>query len=83
MTVAIHANGTIALSGACPVEDAEELLQYLLTMPNAPVDWRSCESAHAAVLQVLLVAKSIPLGPPKSAFLRDHVEPQLRRMASS
>jgi hypothetical protein len=82
MTVEINANSTIELNGACPVEDAEELLQHLLTMPNATVDWRSCESAHTAVIQVLLVAKSIPLGPPKNVFLRDFVEPQLRRAAT-
>jgi hypothetical protein len=82
MTIVIAANGTIELQGACPVEDAEELLQHLLTMPNATVDWRSCESAHTAVIQVLLVAKSIPLGPPIGRFLREHVEPQLRRSAS-
>jgi hypothetical protein len=82
MTVAISANGAIELQGDCPVEDAEELLQHLLTTPNATVDWRSCDSAHTAVIQVLLVAKSIPVGPPKNSFLRDHVEPQLRRAAS-
>lgn len=81
MTVAVNAHGTIELRGACPVEDAEDLLQHLLTTPNAAVDWRACESAHTAVIQVLLVAKSIPLGPPQSAFLKDHVEPQLRRAA--
>jgi hypothetical protein len=82
MTVAINANGTIELSGACPVEDAEELLQHLLAQPNAKIDWRPCESAHTAVIQVLLVAKLLPIGPPQNAFLRDHVEPQLRRVAS-
>jgi hypothetical protein len=82
MTVAINANSTIELTGDCPVEDAEVLLQHLLTVPNAKMDWRSCESAHAAVIQVLLVARALPLGPPKNAFLRDHVEPQLRRAAS-
>jgi hypothetical protein len=82
MTLAISPNGTIELRGACPVEEAEELLQHLLTAPNATVDWRSCESAHTAVIQVLLVAKTIPLGPPIGRFLREHVEPQLRRAAS-
>ena len=82
MTIAINANSTIELTGACPVEDAEVLLQHLLTMPNAKVDWRSCESAHTAVIQVLLVAKVLPLGPPNNAFLRDYVEPQLGRAGS-
>ena len=82
MTVAIAVNGTIELSGTCPVEDAEELLQHLLATPKAPVDWHACEAAHTAVIQVLLVAKAMPLGPPQNSFLRDHVEPQLRRTAS-
>jgi hypothetical protein len=82
MTITIAPNGTIELRGACPVEEAEELLQHLLTTPNATVDWRACESAHTAVIQVLLVAKSIPIGPPTGRFLRDHVELQLTRAAS-
>ena len=82
MTIALNANGTIELRGSCPVEDAEDLLQHLLTNPTASVDWRSCESAHTAVIQVLLVARVLPLGPPKNAFLRDHVDQQLKRLAS-
>jgi hypothetical protein len=82
MTVTIATNGTIELEGNCPVEDAEELLQHLLATPNATVDWRACRSAHTAVIQVLLVARSVPLGPPIDRFLRDHVEPQLKRVAS-
>jgi hypothetical protein len=82
MTIARNASGTIELQGACPVEDAEELLQHLLTTPNASVDWRLCESAHTAVIQVLLVAKVVPFGPPKNSFLREYVEPKLQRVAS-
>jgi hypothetical protein len=78
MTVTIS-NGSIELTGICPVEDAETLLQYLLSTPHATVDWSACESAHSAVVQVLLVAKAIPRGSPKSPFLRDHVMPLLVR----
>jgi hypothetical protein len=79
MTVTISANGAIELAGACPVEDAEMLLQYLLAAPQAPVDWSACESAHSAVIQVLLVAKASPRGSPSNRFLRDHVGPLLVR----
>lgn len=73
MTVTVSANGTIELAGACPVEDAEALLQHLLTTPTAPLDWSACESAHTAVIQVLLVARAKPVGVPVSGFLRDTV----------
>lgn len=79
MTVAVSANGTIELTGACPVEDAEALLQCLLTTPAGAVDWSACESAHTAVIQVLLVAKAAPVGAPVSGFLRDIVAPLLQR----
>jgi hypothetical protein len=81
MTVTITPSGTIQLQGDCPVEDAEELLRHLLTTPAAAVDWRACQSAHTAVIQVLLVARSVPLGPPTGSFLRDFVAPQLQRAA--
>ena len=56
MTVVLHDANTIRLIGACPAEDGETLLQQLLANPMAQVDWRGCESAHAAVIQVLLVS---------------------------
>jgi hypothetical protein len=77
MTVTVSSDGQIKLQGACTVEDAEALLQELLTAPTAPVDWSACESAHSAVVQVLLVAKIIPVGTPLSAFLRDRVQSAL------
>ena len=83
MTVTISSNGAIQLSGFCPVEDAELLLQHLLSAPQAVVDWSACESAHSAVIQVLLVARVDPQGAPKSPFLRDHVRPLLIRAGRS
>ena len=82
MTVTI-ANGCVELAGACPVEDAETLLQHLLSTPQAAVDWSACESAHSAVIQVLLVAKASPQGLPPSQFLRNHIGPLLVRAATS
>lgn len=81
MSIHVGADGTIELSGNCPVEDAELLLQQLLDNPRAPVAWRACESAHAAVIQVLLVARVAPTGTPISPFLRDKVAPLLQRQS--
>ena len=82
MTVALHDKNTIRLIGACPVEDGEALLQLLLENPMAQIDWRGCESAHTAVIQVLLVAERQLLGPPAGAFLRQFISPALARLGS-
>lgn len=79
MTVTRSVAGDIALVGDCPAGDAEILLQYLLEAPQAAVDWRDCETAHTAVVQVLLVAARPMLGPPGGAFLRDWVQTAVAR----
>jgi hypothetical protein len=79
MTVVLHDENTIRLIGACPAEDGEALLQHLLTNPKARVDWRGCESAHAAVVQVLLVSGRPLQGPPAGEFLRQFIGPALGR----
>ena len=79
MTVTVSLSGTIELAGACPVEDAEVLLQHLSAAPEATVNWAACESAHTAVIQVLLVARVRPIGSPKGRFLREQVSPLLNR----
>lgn len=78
MSVALLASGVIELKGACTVEDAEVLLQFLLNAPGAQVDWRNCESTHTAVVQVLLAANLVPLGLPAADFLKDQVAPLLK-----
>ncbi|MES2626139.1 MAG: STAS domain-containing protein [Pseudomonadota bacterium] len=77
MTIQLSTNGNIELVGSCTVDDAEFLLQALLTNPGITVDWSACESAHGAVIQVLLVAKTRPFGKPVDTFLRDKVGPWL------
>jgi hypothetical protein len=77
VTVELRADETIALEGLCPSEDAEALLQLLTASPTALVDWRGCESAHTAVIQVLLAAKPRLQGPPMGAFLNEWVAPLL------
>lgn len=79
MTVVLHDTNTIRLFGTCPADDGEELLQHLLANPKAEVDWRGCESAHAAVIQVLLVSKRPLRGPPAGSFLRQFVGPVFTR----
>jgi hypothetical protein len=79
MTVALHDENIIRLIGACPAEDGETLLQHLLANPKAQIDWRGCESAHAAVIQVLLVSGRQLHGPPAGEFLRQFIGPALAR----
>jgi hypothetical protein len=78
MTVQLAADGTIELSGDCPAEDAEVLLRHLTGQPSVPVDWRMCDAAHGAVVQVLMAAGAELRGPPRGAFLRDMVEPAMK-----
>jgi hypothetical protein len=77
MTVSLSHNGAIELTNECPLEDAETLLQQLTLHPHFAVDWRECDLAHTAVVQVLLAAKPRLQGPPRSVFLRMFVEPML------
>lgn len=79
MSVEVELDGTIALKGICPSEDAEALLQHLLASSAALVDWRACEAAHTAVIQVLLAAKPKLRGPPLGAFLEERVAPLIER----
>ena len=77
MSVRLAPTGVIELEGVCTSEDAEVLLQHLLAVPDAVIDWEACESAHTAVIQVLLLAKPTLRGVPKGAALRDWVHPLL------
>jgi hypothetical protein len=79
LTVILKAADRIALADDCPAEDAETLLQHLAAHPMAAIDWRACETAHSAVIQVLMAAKRPLQGPPAGAFLRDYVAPALAR----
>jgi hypothetical protein len=79
MTVRLSTAGAILLEGACPDEDAEALLEYLAAYPAAQVDWRACEAAHTAVIQVLMASGAQLLGPPRGQALRDWVVPALTR----
>ena len=77
MTVVLHDATTIRLVGACGADDADVLLGHLLANPAARVDWRDCETAHAAVIQMLMVAERPLLGPPAGSLLRRIIAPAL------
>jgi hypothetical protein len=49
----------------------------LLLDSAAMIDWRDCDHAHTAVVQLLLAAHRITRGPPRSTFLRVWIEPLL------
>ena len=71
---------TIALEGVCPLDDAEPLLQLLLDHPAPALDWRACSGAHTGVIQVLLAANPVLIGPPQDPFLAGFVAPALGRV---
>ena len=63
MTVKAEGSGTIVLEGDCPVEDAETLLNALLSSPGRSLDWRGCQRLNTAVLQVVLASRPSLIGP--------------------
>jgi hypothetical protein len=63
MTVTRDPAGNVVLSGNCAVEDAEVLLQMLQASPGSPVDCRSCGPLHTAVVQVIMAAAPVVVGP--------------------
>jgi hypothetical protein len=77
MTVRAADDGTIVLEGRCPVEDAETLVRLLLLNRSAAVDWRDCDLLHAAVIQILLAARPVMVGPPRGIPVRDWIAPIL------
>jgi hypothetical protein len=70
-------SGSIRLEGDCPLEDSEILVQMLTLADPAVVDWRDCTGIHTAVLQILIAGNIKLVGPPASAFLRQHIDPVL------
>jgi hypothetical protein len=77
MTIRLSAEGDIELEGVCFSDEAEPLLQHLLATSNPTVNWRACEAAHTAVVQVLMTARPKLLGPPAGILLEKWVQPLL------
>jgi hypothetical protein len=86
VTVRRSDNGTLVLDGACPVEDAEALLQLLQATPTAAIDWTQCRKLHTAVLQVILASGAVPVGPCGDPWIAEVAGPKLTqggRLASN
>lgn len=79
MTLRQRPDGGLDLVGNCSSEEAENLLARLIASPGAVINWRECDWAHTAVIQVLLAAQVTPVGPPRNPFLADKVEPLLNQ----
>jgi hypothetical protein len=77
MTVRTEAGLAIILEGDCPVEDAEPLLQAVLTDPALPLDWRPCKRMHTAVFQVILSARPAVLRPCGDPWAEQWLHPSL------
>lgn len=78
MSVRLGTEGVIALEGTCVLEDAETLHQFLLGNPEAIVDWRECDEAHSAIVQLLMAFGNVLRGPPRGEFLRIRIDPVLK-----
>ncbi len=82
MTVRRSDTGIVILEGACSVEDAEPVLRLLQANPPPAVDWTTCSHLHTAVIQVLLAAGIIPIGPCGDAWARQWILPNLHQKAT-
>jgi len=80
MTIQV-ADGTIHLTGRCPAEDTEPLLEHL-SSGFSKVDLTGCDHLHTAVFQLLMAAKADIRGEP-SPFLRDWLAPVLTGLQKS
>ncbi|WP_137180957.1 hypothetical protein [Roseomonas sp. AR75] len=68
MPVALK-EGLAVLDGACTVEEAEPLLQWLRETPDAQVDLGGCTALHAALAQLLLAERPRVVAPPPDPVL--------------
>ncbi|EWY38675.1 hypothetical protein N825_12750 [Skermanella stibiiresistens SB22] len=72
-------DGVVILEGDCPVDEAEPLLDALLAMPGAAVDWSGCVQLHTSLVQVLLAVRPVTRGVPEGDFLKKWIAPILGR----
>jgi len=61
---------TIELTGACSVEEAEQLKSWLLMNPGFLIQSEACEYMHTAVIQCLIAAQPTWKTWPKPPHLR-------------
>ncbi len=68
LTLQVHQN-RIVLSGDCPIEDADALLNLLVTSPDLQVDLSQAGHLHAAVFQALLSRGAHAIEPAGDQFV--------------
>jgi hypothetical protein len=68
---------TARFDGACSVEEALPLSEWLMATGDARLDLGACTDLHTAVLQVLMAAKRPVTVPPDDAFLARWISPSL------
>ena len=75
----IRFDGPVArFEGACSVEEALPLSEWLLATADARLDLAGCTELHTSVLQVLMAAGRPVTVPPEDAFLRRWVSPSFK-----
>lgn len=77
MTVTLG-DDAITLTGACGVEEVENLVGYLERRQDLPVDLAGATSIHTALWQALMVFKPVVTGTPASSFTSGQVLPAFR-----
>jgi hypothetical protein len=68
MPIAMN-EATASFAGACTVEEADALLEWLRATPDAAVDLSACTAAHSALLQLVLAASPRLAAPPADPVL--------------
>lgn len=69
---------TARFDGACTVDEAIPLAEWMEATDAPRVDLGPCTGLHTALLQVLMAARATVAADPEDAFLKAWVAPLLR-----
>lgn len=59
------------MDGICNIEEAENLLEWLLEHPNGKINLKNCEHMHTSILQVIMASgASISAAPENDIIAR-------------
>lgn len=72
-----YEDGLARFEGACAVDEALPLAEWLEAAQAPRVDLAACAELHTALLQLLLAARPAVAAEPEDAFLRRWVAPLL------
>ncbi len=71
---------TARFDGACTVDEAIPLAEWLEATESPRLDLGPCTGLHTALLQVLMAARAAVAAEPEDAFLKAWVMPALTRV---